>query len=609
MTERQVVTASAVPSVVQEARDYPEPDRRQLRIFALDPLVARLSQESTCTLSIPYEPLCPGPEGELLRVVDYDSSRDCYYEPVDLDDRRLIATDGLAPSEKDPRFHQQMVYAVSSALLENFERSLGRRFRWRGDDRLLLVPHAFTGRNARFDPAGDGSVQFGYFTADRRQPGRNLPGQTVFSCLSHDVIVHEVAHALVHRARPHYTLPTNADVYAFHEAFADLLALFQHFTLPGLLEDALAQNRTELATPGPFVSLAQQFGESNGSGRALRSALDSSPTPEQLNRELEPHRRGAVLVAGVFDGFFTTYRRRVADLLRIASGGSGVLPEGAVHPDVVRRLAQEARSVAERYLRMCIRAFQYLPVVDVTFGDFLRALVTADADLSPDDVDGARSALVEGCRQRGIYPSDVGSLVVDSVAYPDAGPRGLAPMPRHAVEYLTVAEALRFAGHGEELLRDAEKRVESKAYAALHGWADAQRDRLDLAPDLPFSVVGFHAAFRQTVRGALHVDVIARFLQKAQDLAGVHADRLGGVPLRGGTTVVADLAGRVRRVVSKPVPVSGGSGDLAERGHARLAATLAFVEEFDGYYTTGTWFDGPDRVLRTLNFAAVDGAP
>lgn len=601
--------AAAVPSTVQEALDYPEPERRQLRIFALDPLVARLSQESTCTLSVPYEPLGPGPEGELLRVVDYDSARNCYYEPVALDDRRLVASDGLSPSEKDPRFHQQMVYAVSSALLESFERSLGRRFRWRGADRLLLVPHAFPGRNARFDPAGDGSVQFGYFSADQRQPGRNLPGQTVFSCLSHDVIVHEVAHALVHRSRPHYTLASNVDVYAFHEAFADLLALFQHFTLPGLLEDTLAQNRTELATPGPFVSLAQQFGESNGSGRALRSALDSSPSPEQLARELEPHRRGAVLVAGVFDGFFTTYRRRVADLLRIATGGSGVLPQGAVHPDLVRRLASEARSVAARYLRMCIRSFQYLPVVDVTFGDFLRALVTADVDVSPEDVDGARAALVEGCRQRGIYPSDIGSLVVDSVAYPDAGPRGLAPMPRQAVEYLTVAEALRFARQDDQLLDEAEKRVHARAYGALHGWADRQRERLDLVADVPLEVVGFHAAFRQTGRGALHVDVIARFVQKAQDLAAAHGDALGGIALLGGTTVVADLAGHVRRVVSKPLPVTAGSGELAERGRARLAATLSFVEAFDGHYTTGSWSDAADRVVRTLNFASVDGAP
>ena len=44
----------------------------------------------------------------------------------------------------------------------------------------------------------DGTLQFGYFHADEKNPGRNLPGQTVFTCLSHDIVVHEATHALVH---------------------------------------------------------------------------------------------------------------------------------------------------------------------------------------------------------------------------------------------------------------------------------------------------------------------------------------------------------------------------------------------------------------------------
>ena len=57
----------------------------------------------------------------------------------------------------------------------------------------------------------------------------------MFSCLSHDIIVHEATHALVDRLRPRYKEATNVDVYAFHEGFADAVALFQHFALPDLL--------------------------------------------------------------------------------------------------------------------------------------------------------------------------------------------------------------------------------------------------------------------------------------------------------------------------------------------------------------------------------------
>ena len=37
--------------------------------------------------------------------------------------------------------------------------------------------------------------------------GRNLPGSWVFTCLSHDIIAHEVSHALLDTLRTHFTLP------------------------------------------------------------------------------------------------------------------------------------------------------------------------------------------------------------------------------------------------------------------------------------------------------------------------------------------------------------------------------------------------------------------
>ena len=53
-----------------------------------------------------------------------------YYPPVDLDDPDVLMQRGLDPSDSDPRFHQQMVYAVVMKVIENFERALGRPFRF-----------------------------------------------------------------------------------------------------------------------------------------------------------------------------------------------------------------------------------------------------------------------------------------------------------------------------------------------------------------------------------------------------------------------------------------------------------------------------------------------
>ena len=86
-------------------------------------MVARLAGNETVTITVPYEPLADGQSGELVRVIDYDAATKTFYAPVNLDDP--VARAGRpGASERDPRFHQQMVYAVISALLENFERGL-----------------------------------------------------------------------------------------------------------------------------------------------------------------------------------------------------------------------------------------------------------------------------------------------------------------------------------------------------------------------------------------------------------------------------------------------------------------------------------------------------
>ena len=63
----------------------------------------------------------------------------------------------------------------------------------------------------------------------------------------------------------------------------------------------------------------------------------------------------------------------MADLRRIATKGTGILPEGDIHPDLAKRFADEAVKAAGRVLTICIRAIDYLPPVDITFGDYLRA--------------------------------------------------------------------------------------------------------------------------------------------------------------------------------------------------------------------------------------------
>jgi hypothetical protein len=119
----------------------------------------------------------------------------------------------------------------------------------------------------------------------------------------------------------------------------------------------------------------------------------------------------------VFEAFISIYKKRVADLLRIATNGTGVLPQGELHPDLVNRLANEASKSAGHVLNMCIRALDYCPPVDITFGEYLRAIITADTDLVSDDSRDYRLAFIDAFRRRGIYPEGIKTLSEESLRY------------------------------------------------------------------------------------------------------------------------------------------------------------------------------------------------
>ena len=427
---------------MRRSPDDTVPEYRRLRIYAIHPMVSRAGEHQV-TVRVRYEPLALGntkatPPGKVpvslcgrrLEVVDVDASgpEPVWLLPINLDDANIAMQHGLEPSETDPQFHQQMVYAVAMSTLEQFDRALGRVVYFRGMRRLRLVPHAFRGGNAFYHP-GLRAVLFGYFRASEDSPGENLPGQLIFTCASHDIVAHEVTHAVVDCLRPFFNVATNPHVRAFHEGFADLVAVFQRLSFRELVQPALQDVQGDVRQSELLSNIAAQFGQGLGGGRALRSALD---VRTKIQDVAEEHALGAVLVAAIFEGFYKTYERRTADLVRIATGGTGVLPSGALHPDLVARLTGECVRTAQSVLTMCIRAFDYLPPADVTFGTFLRALVTADWELNPLDEIGLRAAIIEACRQRGIFAAEAGSLAVNALLLDHARAKDWA---RHRDEF------------------------------------------------------------------------------------------------------------------------------------------------------------------------------
>ena len=263
------------------------------------------------------------------------------------------------------------------------------------------------------------ALLFGYFNALDGDVGTTLPGSQVFCAVSHDIVAHETTHALLDGLHPRYQEATNPDMLAFHEAFADIVALFQHFTMPEALLHQIKQSSGDVTKDGLLGQLAQQFGRASGMHGALRSFIGKADRGEYNARKSEgdPHTLGAVLVSAVFAAFDTIYRARSADLIRLATNGTGILPAGQISHDLANRLAREAAKVADQVLNMCVRALDYCPPVDLTFGDYLRAIVTADHDIVPDDDRGYRVAFISSFRDRGIYPTNVRHLAEDSLLW------------------------------------------------------------------------------------------------------------------------------------------------------------------------------------------------
>jgi len=512
----------------------PTPSQRRLRAFAFDPILSRHLETyeiNEVTVKVPWQDrMQPGPVDDYLEVVDYDPASQAFYAPVDLNEPRLLAQDGLPPSEGNPQFHQQMVYAVARTTINHFERALGRRALWsprlsEGDvpfpdefvERLRLYPHALREANAYYSPAKK-ALLFGYFPASMTASGESLPGETVFSCLSHDIVAHETAHALLDGLHRRFIEPSNEDVWALHEAFADIVALFQHFTYPEVLRHQIARTRGDLGQQSLLGELAYQFGQAIGSYGALRSALGSidpetkqwvpeKPDPQKILRTTESHARGAILVAALFEAFLTIYRWRIADLLRIATGGTGVLPQGELHPDLVGQLAQEAAKTAGHLLQMCIRALDYCPPVDLDFGDYLRALITADADLVTDDYHNYRLAIIEAFRHRGLYPRDVRNLSVESLVWhqPDEAEQ------EAFLKVFRSPERLRELVPDWGLTTDRRKIYEQARHsqAMLHQWFTATEEGHDAATLVAYLVLDKDApqAFYRDKQGVPALEV------------------------------------------------------------------------------------------------------
>lgn len=345
-------------------------------------------------------------------MVDYDASTNMLYAPPELGAAPDLNGDPFAHASDaellgNPGFHAQNTYAIVMRILARFEFALGRRVPWGSSGHQLhIAPHAFADANA-FYSREDRGLFFGYFTAPASAP--EGAQDTVFTALSHDIVAHEATHAILDGLRAGFLEPSLPDQAAFHEGFADVVALLSVFALPetigrllvGLDEATLidpAELTEDRLKASVLFGLAKQMGAalSGLRGQALRRSISLEKHRAYLSDPefQEEHNRGELIVAAMLNGFLTIWTQRLARI--------GPVHDGKLDLSLV---VEEGARAADHLLTMAIRAIDYCPPIDLSFEDYLSALLTVDREVVPDDRYGYRAALLDNFKAFGISPS------------------------------------------------------------------------------------------------------------------------------------------------------------------------------------------------------------
>ncbi len=477
------------------------------------------------TLTVPRERLQPGPVGARFGLVN--TRRSAVHEQcsltADADGWRIRDSPPPPDLERllsDRMFLAQHVYAVASATLGIFESTLGRRIPWNQTARLRVsmfdpVSYAATGYDR-----DNHVVRFGH-----KRDGRGA--SHVPLALFHDLVAHEVSHAVIDGYRPRWADgQATPQQLALHEALADLVAILSVFATPERVEQQLAAGAADPADNSPTLRqdllASGLLGVADGlfsrgasaPGGAARRPL-SNPVPANWRSESEPHHQGEVVVGAALRALLRVWNTRIGE------------PGG----DVSRhQMARSGSTIGSQFRGMLLRGLSYMPPVDPSWEDLLRGILAADLVMVPSDKHGYRNAVREEFRRIGVTVGPTDSL---------SGVRGLSRLsyPVHVSAMSSDPEEVyRFIWENPALMRAAA-----------------------LDPDTPVRVDRVRNSVRISPDGFVVSEIGASFSQEVTMTSRDALNRLGlhtkgnVVVVRGGGLLRFDEGGHLRFAALKTV--------------------------------------------------------
>jgi hypothetical protein len=236
---------------------------------------------------------------------------------------------------------------------------------------------------------------------------------------------------------------------------------------------------------------------------------------------------------------------------------------------------------------MCIRALDYCPPVDITFGDYLRAIVTADFEHDPIDSDHRRVAMAEAFRRYGIVPEGVRTLSVDGLLW---RPTGAAPDENEKVllsilrKWNSIIDLWSLSGNRRVLFEKT-----AKHRAALHTYLRNKKVMLSgIRPEIKLEVHSVRPSIRTDWEGKPSFQWIVELTQRIPQFSDKgpkeSTSRKPDYYARGGCTLLIDAAtSKVRYTISKKLD------------EARIERQRHFILEQENETLAATYFGGVGR--------------
>lgn len=382
----------------KEFHEFQEsPPRLSVDVLCQDPLVQKTTGLGLVRVKLDGERyLERGPTTARVEVIDFDAETGTIHDPVPV--RQNGTGFAVGAFRNDIRsnffFHQVNVWAIVNRTLALLEEPglLGRPVPWAsGRGRLVVMPHAGRGTNAYYDREA-GALRFLYF-GDQEQ--------RVFSCLSHDIVTHELGHAVLDGLKPGYDEVSSPEAAGFHEYFGDALALASALTFREVLVKAVGKAPPVLNAE--FLDhIGEEFGtaDSRGEQGYVRRFSDRWTLAELIQNDNQNAHDYSQVLSGVFFEFlaFLYVLKLEETRARRQRLNGGV---------AVAALVNAARQAA----RTMLCAVDYCPPVDVSFLQYARAVLRAEQVAFPNDGRGIRTKVAELFNARGIgaHPADLES--------------------------------------------------------------------------------------------------------------------------------------------------------------------------------------------------------